>query len=84
MKAITSVNKTISVSRISLNRFWLAIASVLRRFTTAENDYAIRELMGELTPAELVAEAREAKAVQDWNDAAAYAWSDIWHLSEDD
>lgn len=78
MKAITSVNKTVSVPRFTFNRLWLAIASVLRWVNRGYDDYDIREWMGELTPVELAAEAREAKAVQDWNDAAAYAWSDIW------
>ena len=56
MKVSIRVHKNISVPRFTFNGAFLAIAVVLRQFTTAENDYNIRELMGELT-------AEEARAV---------------------
>lgn len=75
----TSINvKHIYIPRFTFNWLWLAIASVLRQFTTDENDRAIRELMCELTADEARAKilsdiANEAKHMRE-----IMAWSDMW------
>lgn len=78
MKAITSVNKTVSVPRFTFNRLWLAIASVLRWANRNYDDYDIREWMGELTRDEARAEILGDIANYDKHMREAMAWSEMW------
>lgn len=57
-----------------LDGVWLAIALGLRKLNAGYNDYSIRELMGELTPAELAREAAETRANEEWNRLAEEFW----------
>lgn len=76
MKASISVSKNIFVPRISVfNDACLAVAAFLRQFTTADNDYAIRLLMDELTPDEARAEIMSDIANAEWNRLAEEFWS---------
>lgn len=78
------IQKSISIPRRQARRpFWDAvfyvIAAVLRWINRHHNDYDIRELMDELTPAESAAEKAEEQANHEKNMREALAWSDIWH-----
>ena len=80
-------SKSISIPHRQARRSFIlrltdAVIDVMKWINRNHNDYDIRELMGELTPAERAAQKAEVEANYEKNTREALAWSDIYHPNE--